>query len=90
MAQSAFIVSPERRPCWVDGKKAMFHQWINRAQIAPPSMMVGGHSGGQLWDVFGLVEMEDGQMKEVYPSKVIFADGGDFSKVRFRPQEEDT
>lgn len=53
-------------------------------------MMVGGHSGGQLWDVFGLVEMEDGQMKEVYPTKVIFADGGDFSKVRFRPQEEDT
>jgi hypothetical protein len=53
-------------------------------------MMVGGHGGGQLWDVFGLVEMEDGRMKEVYPTKIIFADGGDFSDFTFKPQEENT
>lgn len=90
MARSRFLVGPERRPCWVDGKKGIFHQWINRAQVAPPSMMVGGHGGGQLWDVFGLVEMEDGRMKEVYPTKIIFADGGDFSDFTFKPQEENT
>ena len=89
MAQSEFIVRPERRPCWIDGKKAMFHQWINRAKVSAPSMMVGGHGGGQLWEVFGLVELEEGQMKEVYPTEVIFADGGDFSNVVFKPQEVD-
>ena len=86
---SRFLIGPERRPCYVDGKKAMFHQWINRAQIAPPSPMIGGHNGGQLWDVFGLVEMEDGQMREVYPTEVIFADGGDFDTVAFRPLKEE-
>lgn len=84
-----FIVGPERRPCYVEGKKAMFHQWITRAQIAPPSPMIGGAPGGQLMDVVGLVEMEDGHMKEVYPYSVVFADGGDFDTVAFRMQKED-
>ena len=69
-------------------KKAMFHQWIIRAQVAPPSPMVGGEPGGQLMDVFGLVEMEDGHMKEVYPYSVVFADGGDFATTAFKPIEE--
>jgi hypothetical protein len=51
--------------------------------------MIGGHNGGQLWDVFGLVEMEDGQMREVYPTEVIFADGGDFDTVAFRRLKEE-
>ena len=89
MLYSKFIVGPERRPCYVKGEKAIFHQWINRAQIAAPSMMIGGHTGGQLWDVFGLVEMEDGSMKEVYPTDVVFADGGDFVDTAFRPQKEE-
>lgn len=88
MAKSTFLVGPERRPCWVEGKKAMFHQWIIRAQVAPPSPMVGGAPGGQLMDVFGLVEMEDGHMKEVYPYSVVFADGGDFATTAFKPIEE--
>ena len=87
MQGSLFLVGPERRPCYVDGEKAIFHQWINRAQVAPPSPMICGAPGGQLWEVFGLVEMEDGHMEEVYPTKVVFADGGDFSEVRFVPRE---
>ena len=82
-----FLVGPERRPCYVDGERAMFHQWIIRAKVAPPSPMIGGHAGGQLWETFGLVEMEDGHMREVYPVKVVFADGGDFAEVAFRPPE---
>ena len=89
MAGSMFLVGPERRPCYIEGKKAMFHQWINRAQIAPPSMMVGGPAGGQLWDVFGLVEMEDGSMKQVNPYMVKFADGGDFAETAFMPPKGD-
>lgn len=82
---NTFLVGPERRPCYVDGERAMFHQWIIRAQVAPPSLMVGGHMGGQLCETFGLVEYEDGRVGEVYPTQVVFADGGDFDVVAFRP-----
>lgn len=67
-------VRAERRPCRVDGEKGMFHRWIDRAQIAPPSMMVGGHGGGQLWEVFGLIELENGHVIEAKPSHIVFAD----------------
>ena len=63
--------------------------WANRAKIAPPSMMVGGHHGGQLWEVFGIVEYEDGSVKTVYPESIQFADGGGFDEVAFgAPKEE--
>lgn len=41
--------------------------------------------GGQLCETFGLVEYEDGRVDEVYPTQVVFADGGDFDVVAFRP-----
>ena len=88
MENKTFLVGPERRPCYANGEKAMFHQWINRAQVVPSSPMIGGHNGGQMWEVFGLVEMEDGHMREVYPIDVVFADGGDFNMIAFRPQKE--
>jgi len=86
--RSRFIFDTGHRPCYVDGKKAMFHQWINRAQVAPPSMMIGGHPGGQLWEVFGLVEFEDGHVGEAYPNNIVFADGGGFEHALFRSMEK--
>ena len=44
--------------------------------------------GGQLMETFGLVEMEGGHMREVYPTKVVFADGGDFAFTAFRPTDD--
>ena len=87
MASFKYLIGPERRPCYVDDRKGVFHQWINRAEVVAPSMMVGGHPGGQLWEVFGLVEFEDGHMEEVYPMEVQFADGGYFEDTAWIEKE---
>ena len=79
----------ETRKCFVRGEKGMFHMWIQRANVVPPSMMIGGGNGGQLWEAFGLVEFEDGHVREVMPTDVRFADGGNFNEVAFiEPKEE--
>lgn len=86
MARLDYVIGVERRPCYVGGKKAMFHTWMNRARVAPPSMMAGGHAGGQLWEVFGVVEFEDGHVGTVYPENVQFADGGGFEDAAWGPR----
>ena len=88
MKDCKYLIGFETRPCYIHERKGMFHAWINRARVAPASMMIGGGEGGQLWEVFGLIEFEDGHMEEVYPTRVRFADGGDFACVAFRPVEE--
>ena len=88
MAKPRFLVGFERRPCTIDGRRAIFHQWINRASVVPPSMIVNRHKGGQIWQVLGLVEFEDGHMEEVIPEAVRFADGGDFGDTAFREEND--
>lgn len=78
-------VSIEGRPCYVDGKKAMFHIWSVKQEIVPPSPFKGGHSGGVVSGIVGIVEFEDGTVAEVYPCGIQFADGGDFQDTMFRP-----
>lgn len=67
-------VEAELRPCLVDGKRALWHEWTTRWEIVPPSIMTGGHGGGQVSASFALVEYEDGTVEEVYPSRVRFLD----------------
>lgn len=64
----------DKRPCLIKDKKALFHMWFECAKVVPPSPMVGGHSGGIIKDVFGLVEFEDGSVSEVYPYEIKFLD----------------
>lgn len=64
----------ELRPCLVDGKRALWHRWIHRQEIIPPSIMQGGHGGGQVSALFALVEYAGGTMEEVYPERVRFLD----------------
>lgn len=40
----------------------------------PPSPMIGGHQGGTIQGVFGIVELEDGTIKRVYPYEIRFMD----------------
>ncbi len=60
------------RPCLVKGEKALFHQWASRSEIIPPSVALGGHNGGVVSRVFGLIEYDDGKMAEVYPENIQF------------------
>lgn len=68
------LKSIDYRPCYVDGKKALFHKWIEYAKPVAPSMSIIGDKGGQLWYTFGIVEYVDGTIEEVSPAKIKFAD----------------
>lgn len=71
-------VTMQLRPCLVKSEKntvkGLFHCWCNEAYIVTPSPLVHGHGGGQFWNTFGVVEMEDGMIKEVPPYSIQFLD----------------
>lgn len=54
--------------------KALFHCWIHYSDVIPPSNLRGGHNGGQVSDVYGLVELEDGSVEIVSPKSIRFLD----------------
>lgn len=68
------ITTSDYRPCIVEGFKAIFHRWEEKSWVVPPSPLVGGHSGGTVRGVFAIVEMEDGTVREVEPTKLNFGD----------------
>lgn len=68
------VLAYKTRPCLVDGKRALWHRWVDRAEVVPPSIMRGGHGGGQLACTVALVELFDGTVKTVYPERVRFLD----------------
>lgn len=57
-----------------DPKKALFHRWVDVAEVIPPSPLRSGHGGGQVWGVCGLVEFEDGGMHMIEPRMIVFID----------------
>lgn len=69
-----FRIEFPTRPCLVNGKKHIFHQWENRAWVAEPGIMVGSAPGGQCSRTLAIVEDEYGQVYEVYPGDVRFID----------------
>ena len=73
---SEIVIRMEKRPCVVNGKlKAIFHFWGNRSKIAPPSNLLGGHNGGVVSGVVGIVEIEDGTILCVTdPTAIRFTD----------------
>ena len=67
-------IETELRPCLINGKKALFHNWSNKSQIVDPLPMIGGHNGGVLEYTVGIIEYEDGQVCECMPSQIKFID----------------
>ena len=45
------------------------------SEIVPPEPMVGGHGGGVLSSLFGVVELEDGRVALYTPNEIRFVDG---------------
>lgn len=75
----AQLIRFNQRPCFVGGvdsmeEKALFHCWSNRAYVINPSLLVGGCPGGQVWNTYGVVELEDGSVVEVPPCNIRFID----------------
>lgn len=68
------MVQSELRPCLVEGKKYLFHRWADRRWVVGPSSLRGGRPGGECAGVFAIVEDEEGQVLEFYPSQIKFLD----------------
>lgn len=68
------MTKSEYRPCYVRGKKALFHKWEDKSEIVSPSILKGGHAGGVIRATFAIVEFENGVVGEVYPHEIKFAD----------------
>lgn len=75
------------RPCYVHGERAMFHCWAQESYVVGPSLLVGGHNGGTVAFVKGIVEFENGGVSKVDPENIQFADGGSFEYYAFLPLE---
>ena len=56
--------------------KAVFHCWNHHSELYDASPMNGGHpgGGGQVSEIFGIVEYEDGTVHEVKPRNIRFVD----------------
>ncbi|MEG0327761.1 MAG: hypothetical protein RR565_04805 [Erysipelothrix sp.] len=52
------------------GKKVKLHGIFQQAEILPPSMLVGGHNGGQLASPIAVIEYENGDFAHVYPYEI--------------------
>lgn len=48
-------------------------RWEQYSEIIPPSLLKGGHSGGVVSGIFGIVEFPEG-IERVDPSKIKFID----------------
>ena len=83
MKLDGITISFERRPCWVDGKKAMWHGWTNRTF----HLFQDGIHKKDFSSTMGLVEWEDGTMKEVEPLDIRFADHTDFRETVWDEQK---
>lgn len=70
------------RPCKVNDKDAVFHQWSQRAYTVEESLIRGGRPAGQISYPVGIVEYENGTVEEVSPSSIKFTDHISTNKVR--------
>lgn len=80
----------EYRPCYVNGRKALFHRWVNtaRAQLPKGQEPTENSRYFQYRTTHGLVEYEDGTVDRVWPHDIKFADHGRFQDYTWEPAEE--
>ena len=76
----------ELRPCFVRTKdkvieNCLFHRWVDKSEIVSPSVMVGGHKGGELRWCVALYEDAEGNVYECLPSDITFIDKEAFDYV---------
>lgn len=66
-------VRKELRLCEVNGELGYFHCWEHYSTMIDASPMIGGHPGGQVSHVFGIVEFKDG-VRRVTAESIKFCD----------------
>lgn len=63
----------ETRLCEVNGEVGYFQTWEQWSNVVDASPLRGGHPAGQISQVFGIVEFQDG-VRRVDPVKIKFCD----------------
>ncbi len=61
------------RLCEVNGELGHFHIWEQWSNVIDASPLRGGHPGGRIGQVYGIVEFKDG-VRRVDPVKIKFCD----------------
>ena len=61
------------RLCEVEGKLGYFNLWEQWSNVVDASPLRGGRPGGQIGQVYGIVEFKDG-VRRVNPSFIKFCD----------------
>lgn len=63
----------ETRLCEVNGELGYFHCWEHWSNVIDASPLRGGHPGGQIGQVYGIVEFP-GEVRRVEPCEIHFKD----------------
>lgn len=89
-ARIAMVQENEYRPCWVRGKRALFHRWANSARPSLPKGQEPSENARyfQYRNTQAIVEFENGAVELVYPQQVHFVDGGHFKDYTWPEEEE--
>ena len=68
----------EGRPCWVKGRRAIFHRWTDSARpVSPYGKDNPSDERLQKWSVHAIVEYEDGIVEREWPNSIQFADSAE-------------
>ena len=81
----------EYRPCYVKGRRALFHRWENTANPVLPRGVDANDEKARFFQyrsTRALVEYEDGTMARVWPLDIRFADGDRFKEFEWLPISE--
>lgn len=73
MAGLNYEIGWKTRLCEVEGELGYFHLWEQWYDVIGASALRGGHPGGQIGQVYGIVEFEDG-VRRIDPVKIKFCD----------------
>ena len=69
------------RPCRVLDSEGgtvfngLFHGFVTRSDVVPPSPLRGGHSGGVVAEAFAIVELANGVCEFIPADRIGFTDG---------------
>lgn len=63
----------ELRLCEVNGEIGYFHCWEHWSNVVDASPMIGGHPGGTVSTVCGIVEFSNG-VQRIDPTEILFCD----------------
>lgn len=68
-------------------ENALFHCWEQASNVIAPSPMVGGHGGGVVSGIYGIVELGNGSIRRVQPEDIVFIDNK-FEEYAFFVEDE--